>query len=93
VATAWNSRLEGIRVNMKDEEEARGLKLAANESVFRIANERMQRAAASHRFAPDQGVPFLCECADPGCREVVMLSPEEYDRVRGAVLVPARGWA
>jgi hypothetical protein len=72
----------GHKVNMKDEEKTRGLKLAANESVFRIANERMQRAAASHHFAPDQGVPFLCECADPGCREIVMLSPEDYERVR-----------
>jgi hypothetical protein len=64
------------------DEETRGLKLATNESVFRIANERMQRAAASHRCASDQGVPFLCECADAGCREIVMLSPEDYERVR-----------
>jgi hypothetical protein len=71
----------GQKVNV-DEEEARGLKLAANESLFRIANERMQRAAASHHFAPDQGVPFLCECADAGCREIVMLSPQDYERVR-----------
>ena len=72
----------GHTMNMKDAEEARALKLAANESLFRLANERMQRAAASHHFAPDQGVPFLCECADPGCREIVMLSPEDYERVR-----------
>jgi hypothetical protein len=27
-------------------------------------------------------VPFLCECADPGCFEAVMLSLEEYEQVR-----------
>lgn len=53
-----------------------------NESAFRAANERMRRSAASHRFEPDQGVPFLCECADPNCYEIVMLSLEEYARVR-----------
>jgi hypothetical protein len=63
-----------------DDEGARNL--AMNQSAFRTANERMRRAAASHRFEPGQGVPFLCECADPNCYEIVMLSLEDYERVR-----------
>jgi hypothetical protein len=64
------------------ENEGRAWKLAANQSAFRSANERMQRQAVSHRFEPGQGVPFLCECADPNCYESVMLSLEQYTQVR-----------
>jgi hypothetical protein len=64
------------------DKEAWALKLAMNESAFRASNERLRRAAASHRFEERQGVPFLCECADPGCREIVMLSLEQYEKVR-----------
>jgi hypothetical protein len=65
-----------------DENPARALKLAENQSRFRTSNERMERQAVSLRFEPDQGVPFVCECADPSCYEIVMLSLEEYERVR-----------
>ena len=67
---------------MSADEEARAHKLAANESRFRRSNERLRRAAYSHRFRAADRVPFLCECADPGCFEAVMLSMEEYERVR-----------
>lgn len=68
---------------MRAEDEARALKLALNQSAFRTSNERLRRAAASHRFEADQRVPFVCECADEGCREIVMLSIEEYEHIRG----------
>ena len=64
------------------DEEGRAHKLAANQSRFRRANERLERAAQSHHFRGTDRVPFLCECADPGCFEAVMLSIEEYERVR-----------
>lgn len=64
------------------DEEGRAHKLAANQSRFRRSNERLERAAQSHRFQSTDRVPFLCECADPGCFEAVMLSIEEYERVR-----------
>jgi hypothetical protein len=63
-----------------DDERAR--ELAVNESHSRTANERLRRAALSHRFEADQRLPFVCECADQGCREIVMLSLEDYERVR-----------
>ena len=49
---------------------------------FRTANERLRRIFASHRFEEVDRAPFICECADGGCFEVVMLSLEEYDHVR-----------
>jgi hypothetical protein len=62
--------------------EARYRKIGLNQSTFRNANERIERAAQSHRFEADQRVPFLCECADPGCTETVMLSLGDYEAVR-----------
>jgi hypothetical protein len=63
------------------DEEGRAHKLAANQSRFRRLNERFARAAHSHGFQTADRVPFLCECADPGCFEAVMLSIEEYEQV------------
>jgi hypothetical protein len=62
--------------------EARAHKLAANQSRFRRSNERLERAALSHRFESPDRLPFLCECADPGCFEAVMLSLAEYEQIR-----------
>jgi hypothetical protein len=67
---------------MAADEEARAHKFAANQSRFRRSNERLQRGAYAHGFKAADRVPFLCECADPGCFEAVMLSMEEYERVR-----------
>ena len=66
---------------MRDDE-ARAHKLAANQSRFRRSNERLERAAHSHRFEARDRLPFLCECADPGCFEAVWLNMEEYEQVR-----------
>lgn len=67
---------------MATDEEARALKLAINESTFRTANERLRRAADSHGFRPEDRVPFICECADEHCREIVMLTIEDYEHIR-----------
>lgn len=67
---------------MSVDEEARALKLAANQARFRRSNERLERAAYSHRFQAADRLPFLCECGDPGCFEAVVLSIAEYEEVR-----------
>jgi hypothetical protein len=65
------------------DENERALKVARNQSTFRDANERMrQRAVGTFRFEAGQRVRFVCECADPSCREVLMLRLDEYERVR-----------
>jgi hypothetical protein len=64
------------------DDEARALSLTANQSRFRTLNDRLSRAADSHHFEAGVRVPFTCECSDAGCREVVMLRLDEYERVR-----------
>jgi hypothetical protein len=65
---------------MSSDPDARAHKLAANQ--FRRSNERLERAAQSHRFEAGDRVPFLCERADPGCFEAVWLSIDESEQVR-----------
>ena len=67
---------------MSSDPDARVHKLAANQSRFRRTNERLERAARSHRFEPGDRLPFLCECADPSCFEAVWLCIAEYEQVR-----------
>ena len=54
--------------------------IAAVESG-RDVYERLRRIVAAHRFEATQRVPFLCECDDPTCREIVMVSLIDYDLV------------
>ena len=62
-----------------------------NEGVFRDANERLAPAARKIvEGAEDHFVPFICECPDPACREIVLMTLDEYAEVRS---VGARGLA
>jgi len=55
-------------------------RIAINQSRFREANERIELAADKMQlFGP---VPFICECADTTCVEIVRLSIEGYEEVR-----------
>lgn len=54
--------------------------VAHNDAVFRAANERIRSAAAG--LDVDGPIPFICECADLTCRELIPLTPEEYQGVR-----------
>jgi len=53
--------------------------VARNDALFRDANERIHDAAIEYDVDP---VPFICECAEPTCHEVIALTLAEYDRVR-----------
>lgn len=56
-------------------------KRAANEATFREANERIREA--EREFDPPlERAPFLCECDDVTCRELIPLTREEYEAVR-----------
>jgi hypothetical protein len=55
-------------------------RIAENDSRFRDANERIHEVAT--RYEIEIAIPFLCECADPRCVEIVRLEPDEYQRVR-----------
>jgi hypothetical protein len=55
-------------------------RIARNDAAFRRANERI--SAAAETYGVDIPVPFVCECADPECSEVVRLKLEEYEEIR-----------
>jgi hypothetical protein len=61
-----------------DNEQAR--RVAENEATFRQANEEIVASARELEFPPP--VPFICECGEPGCREIVQLTYREYEAVR-----------
>ncbi len=37
---------------------------------------------AAERYSAEGLVPFICECPDPGCRQLARLTLEEYRAVR-----------
>jgi hypothetical protein len=55
-------------------------RIARNQATFRQANERISAAAGV--YAVDMPVPFICECADPTCSEIVRLALSEYEEIR-----------
>ena len=55
--------------------------LVQNQELFRHANERLHERIVA--IAQDgQRIPFLCECGDPTCTELVRLSLEQYEHIR-----------
>jgi hypothetical protein len=55
-------------------------RIARNDATFREANERISTAAAIYDL--DMAVPFICECADPACSEIVPLELRQYEEIR-----------
>jgi hypothetical protein len=74
-------------------------RIARNDAIFRKANEGIEVVASEAREEP---IPFICECADPACRDIILVPPAEYRAVRTNprrfLKVPgheaaAQGWA
>jgi hypothetical protein len=55
-------------------------RLAANEAMFRTANER--RSEWEEHHANEAEELYFCECADDDCREKVSLRKADYENVR-----------
>jgi hypothetical protein len=55
------------------------VRVAKNDATFRNANEKIARAAEGTDV---EQVPFICECADERCTEIVRLTLAEYEHVR-----------
>jgi hypothetical protein len=51
-----------------------------NQEPFRNANERLKARLAD--LAWGEQIPYVCECPDPDCMEVVELTLAEYEDVR-----------
>lgn len=60
-------------MNVSDE------RMAANQALFRASNEGIREAA---RRAGLERIPFLCECDDLDCTQLLQLTALEYERVR-----------
>jgi hypothetical protein len=56
-------------------------RIAQNDARFRSANEAIEEAAEKYAV-DDVPIPFLCECADISCREIVRMGLESYEEVR-----------
>lgn len=54
---------------------------AGNQSAFRLANEQIEKRATSLHF-DERRTPYICECFDRSCTDVVMLRHSEYEAVR-----------
>lgn len=55
-------------------------RIARNQDTFRTANDEIRKSAERHAFTAP--VPFVCECADPSCRELIRVDLGTYADVR-----------
>jgi hypothetical protein len=55
-------------------------RVARNDATFRAANEEIQDSAQEYEFSDP--IPFVCECADPACRDLLRVPRAEYEEVR-----------
>ncbi len=65
---------------MSHRAETQAERVGRNDAIFRDANEGIRAAAGEYGL--EEAVPFICECADPACTEIVRLELREYERVR-----------
>ena len=61
---------------------SRDERVAANEAKFRDANEIIREQADKLSLEGGRRVPFLCECANTRCTEVLRLTLDDYGAVR-----------
>ena len=54
--------------------------IAAHQISFREENEKIQ--ATADALALLDRIPFVCECPDPDCSDVVWLTYDEYEAIR-----------
>ena len=57
-------------------------RLARNEAMFRAINERIRELAARFDEHDDDVIAFICECADASCKQIIVMSLNDYEVVR-----------
>lgn len=55
-------------------------RIGRNDSIFRQANDRISEFAEGQQA--EESTPFICECADPECQDVVLMPLAEYSSIR-----------
>ena len=63
-------------------DDATAEKIARKNAKFREANDQIESAATEYGVDRAQPVPFICECSDPRCVEIILLTLEEHRHVR-----------
>jgi hypothetical protein len=77
-----------LAMAQRDRARETAARAARNDAVFREANERIDQFARSVQAGRDDApLPFLCECGDVTCTEIVRITRSEYQALRQA---PAR---
>ena len=75
-------------------------RIGRNDAIFRKTNDEINEIAELDEF--EERVPFVCECADLACRDLVPLTLPEYAAIREDARlflnvpgheVAAQGWA
>jgi hypothetical protein len=61
--------------------DARRVRAAKNQSLFRSANERLESLNESFELVLER-MDFACECTDLVCTEAIPLSIKEYEAIR-----------
>ena|SRR5579862_1351801 len=61
---------------------AREERIVQNEVAFRAANDSLKATFEDADEARGEVYPFLCECGDRRCTEVVLLTLQAYESVR-----------
>jgi hypothetical protein len=69
-----------MRMGRSQEKTRREEQAARNEILFRNANETL--GAKREALELEGRTPFLCECEEPTCTELIHLALEEYEHVR-----------
>jgi hypothetical protein len=55
-------------------------RIAENDATFRAANEKV--AASADAYDLTGPVPFICECAEETCTNVILVSLDDYREIR-----------
>jgi len=93
--------MEAEQQSQDDAARRSGERVAFNDDIFRKANEQI-RARAEVAPAEFEWLPFICECADESCVQVLQVPRDEYERVRSDARLfinapghesAAQGWA
>jgi hypothetical protein len=62
--------------------EDRKRRIAANEAVFREVNEQIETLNRGFETVGGGTMTMVCECADLGCAEQLVVGIADYERVR-----------
>jgi hypothetical protein len=56
-------------------------RIARNEALFRLVNERVRELAGESAAGPEP-VEFVCECGRPDCADALPVPLDDYERIR-----------